>query len=163
MRLFLKEPVFVFMEKGESVPKLSDSRQMPYPAEHIFDVILDVAAYPQILPFIQTVHILSKAPQQISARVTAGVPPLHFSYSCLIEYRRADYITITSTDRPFKRLDARWQFRPTDDGATMVHYQLDSRFASPVMEATAGLIFAQQLHQSIRAFERAVAQRAAAG
>ena len=156
---FIRGTIFNLYERADKVPKLSDSRQMPYPADHIFDVILDVAAYPQILPFIRNVQILSSASEQISARVKVGIPPLHFSYSCQIAYRRADYITITSTDRPFKRLQARWQFTPSEAHATLVHYDLDSCFASPLMEATAGRIFAQQLQQSIRAFEVAVKQR----
>ena len=54
---------------------------------------------------------------------------------------------------PFKKLNALWQFKALSEERTEITYFLDSQFKNPLMEMTAGAIFASQLNQSISAFE----------
>lgn len=135
------------------MPKHANSRILPYSAARIYTVVMDVEHYPNVLPFIRRVVILEQREGEVTAEVTVGVPPLVFSYRCRIIHRPHESIEIEGISGPFAHLRASWKFTEREDGNTRVDYALDSAFRSPLMEATAGKLFARQLDQSIAAFE----------
>ena len=135
------------------MPKINGQKIVPHSAEKIFNVVIDVKNYPNVLPFIQKINILSKNENKITARVFVGFSQLRFSYECEIISEPFKSIIITSNKSPFKHLKAEWFFEELESDLTQVHYKLNSEFRSYLMEATGGYIFAQQLQRSILAFE----------
>jgi ribosome-associated toxin RatA of RatAB toxin-antitoxin module len=134
------------------MPKISNSKTASFSAEKIFGIVIDVESYPRHLDFIQRIDILEKSDALIKARVFVGLPVLTFSYDCLIEYKEPEYVKVRLISGPFKKLYAEWFFNPLSDDSCEIHYALDSEFKNPIMEMTAGAIFAKQLNQSIKAF-----------
>lgn len=135
------------------MPKINGKKILPYNAEKIFNVVIDIENYANVLPFVQKIDVLEKTDDKISARVYVGVSQFRFSYDCDIKFESYKSIIISSYTKPFKYLRAAWSFEKLDPENTQVHYKLDSEFKSPLMEATGGYVFAQQLQRSIRAFE----------
>ena len=135
------------------MPKVSNKRTVNYPINDIFHAVLDVEAYPKALAFVREVKILNRQEEEVMARVFVGLPALNFSYDCRITYQTPEHIDIVMIKGPFKRLNASWQFKSLNAKQTEILYSLDSKFSNPLMEMTAGAIFASQLNQSINAFE----------
>ena len=135
------------------MPKASHTRVVPFAAEKVFQAVLDIKAYPRILPFIRSVQIIARSEASLVARVSVGLPLLRFSYDCRIDYTASESIHVTLLSGPFKKLSARWQFTPESADSCRVAYELDSEFSNPIMEKTAGMIFASQIHDSLTRFE----------
>lgn len=135
------------------MPQVTGQKVLPYPAKKIFNVVIDIETYPSVLNFIRSISILEKKKSFIKALVKVGFAPLDFSYDCDITYEEYSKIDIKSINGPFEYLEASWRFKEITNHETQVDYSLNSKFKSRFMEMTGGLIFAQQLHQSIDAFE----------
>lgn len=135
------------------MPKIKNSKIIHYNAKSLYNVVSDIARYPEILKYIQSVRILKQSKQDIQAEVTVGVGPLHFSYECTVLLQPSKQIDVVATSGPFKHLTAQWVFTPLSKNSTKIDYSLDSQFNSALMELTAGAIFSQQLHYSVSAFE----------
>jgi ribosome-associated toxin RatA of RatAB toxin-antitoxin module len=135
------------------MPTLHSSKIISYSADDIYRIVADIEQYPKMLNYIKSVRILAKNENQMTAEVNVGVGLIQFSYECDITLAPPNRIDIVSTKKPFKRLAASWQFFPLSPTSTKVDYALDSQFASGLMERTAGIMLAQQLHYSLSAFE----------
>lgn len=135
------------------MPQVKGEKILPYAPEKIFGVVMDIENYPKVLSFIRNVEIVQRNNTETIARVFVGFKPLEFSYMCKITSIPFSHISITATDGPFKHLKANWNFEEIGENKTKVSYELNSQFKSRMMEVTGGMIFAQQLHQSIKAFE----------
>ena len=135
------------------MPCLRNSKILPYSANAMYRTVADVEAYPDVLRYIQSLTIMRQTENVLSTLVKVGIGKLAFSYECDITLIPEQQINIVGTSGPFKHLTAQWVFTPIDEYHCRVDYNLDSQFRSPLMEKTAGLIFAQQLNYSIAAFE----------
>ncbi|MDG1286909.1 MAG: type II toxin-antitoxin system RatA family toxin [Rickettsiales bacterium] len=135
------------------MPKVSNKRTVNSPIADIFHAVLDVESYPKVLAFVREVKVLARTEGELTARVFVGLPALNFSYDCQITHATPELIEIVMIKGPFKRLNASWKFASLSEKQTEITYSLDSQFSNPLMEMTAGAIFASQLNQSIRAFE----------
>ncbi len=114
---------------------------------------MDVESYSQVLSFVRKVAVLEKAERYIIARVSVGLPLLNFSYDCRIEYEKDRLVRVKLISGPFKHMNALWTFEANAHHETKVVYSLDTEFKNPLMERTAGALFASQIHYSIQAFE----------
>lgn len=135
------------------MPSIHSSKIISCSAEAMYQVVADVERYPEMLNYIKSVRILETKGNHVTAEVSVGVGLIQFSYECAITLTPPHRIDIVSTKKPFKSLVASWKFTPLDPTSTKVDYALDSRFASALMERTAGMMLAQQLHYSLKAFE----------
>lgn len=135
------------------MPKHTAKRIVPYNQERIFNTMMDVEAYPRILPFIRSLKILERYDDYLTARVAVGAGPLVFTYSCKIIPTAHDSIEVDMIKGPFKRLYAKWTFTAMSENETEVSCFLDSAFHSPMMEMAGGKIFAHQFQHAIQVFE----------
>lgn len=134
------------------MPQLSETRLLPYPAARIFALVMDVERYPDILRHVRAVQIVERGSSHLVAEVVVAAGPLSFSYHCRIDFVSPLSIDIHALSGPFRRMMAHWRFMEEDE-QTRVEYALDAQFDSAWMEAIAGRMFAQQLHQAMDAFE----------
>ena len=135
------------------MPSIHSSKIVSCSADGIYRVVADIEQYPTMLNYIKSVRILAKGENHLTAEVSVGVGLIQFSYECDIALTPPQRIDIVSTKKPFKSLVASWQFTPLSPTSTKIDYALDSQFASGLMERTAGMMLAQQLHYSLKAFE----------
>lgn len=135
------------------MPEVSSSRIVDYSAEKIFHAVMDIGSYPQTLSYIRSVKVLRIKDNITDACVQVGLPLLNFSYDCRITSMPFTRIDVKLLSGPFRKLDASWQFKALSETQTQVTYALDALFANPIMEMTAGALFASQIHHSISAFE----------
>jgi ribosome-associated toxin RatA of RatAB toxin-antitoxin module len=135
------------------MPEIASERIVPFAVEKIFQAVMDIESYPRTLSFVRKMTILEKDESFIIARVSVGLPMLNFCYDCRIEPEQNRSVKVTLISGPFRRMNALWTFEALGPEQTKVVYALDTEFKNPLMEMTAGALFASQIHQSIRAFE----------
>jgi len=136
------------------MPTLKERINLSYPVGKVFDVALDIKHYPRILPYIKSVRILEKSEGHITAAIALGLSFINFTYRCEITYKQNEFITVTSKERLFKKFSARCIFEKTGHNETMITYELDARFASPVFEMLAKVIMPYQAKATLRTFKR---------
>ncbi|MCO8145943.1 type II toxin-antitoxin system RatA family toxin [Rhodovulum tesquicola] len=140
------------------MPRHSENREMPYSAQQMYDLVADVAAYPEFLPWTAAArirrrtdfgdHELMEADLVISfkvfrerfgSRVTLW-PSLH----------RIDTVYL---DGPFKYLKSYWHFEEIAEGRCKVEFFVDFEFKNRVLQGVIGVVFNEAMLRIVRAFE----------
>jgi len=130
---------------------------MPYTPEQMFDLVADVARYPEFLPWNAAArvrsdedmgdHRLLLADLVISFKVfreTFGSEVKLFEAGKRIETR---YL-----EGPFKYMESAWVFHPAEGGCE-IEFFVDFEIKNPILGAAIGTMFTEAMKRIMGAFE----------
>lgn len=142
------------------MPKFETTRRVAYSAQQMFDIVADVARYPEFLPLCEALHVESRQDlgetTVIVASMTVGYKAIHETFRTRVTLRPSEpSILVEYLDGPFRRLENRWSFRPAGSGSD-VHFFIDYEFRSPVL----GLLMGAMFDKAFRRFSAAFEERA---
>jgi coenzyme Q-binding protein COQ10 len=131
---------------------------MHHSAQQMYDLIADVAAYPQFLPWCSGARIRSRSAQGDTEVIDAD---LVISFKVFRErfgsrvtlHPQENRIEVEYLDGPFRYLNNNWTFTPLDDGRCEVDFFVDFEFKSAVLQAVIGVVFNEAMRRIVRAFE----------
>jgi coenzyme Q-binding protein COQ10 len=131
---------------------------LPYAPEQLLDLVGDVDAYPQFVPWIQTMRTWNKREtaagvSELDAEVSVGFSFLKERFSTHVrrDANRRE-ITVGLISGPFKRLRNHWRFAPHPTGA-QVHFDIDFEFKSRLLDALLAANFHLAVDRLIACFE----------
>ena len=120
---------------ARSVVAMTAVRRMafvPFSAEQMFDLVNDVVAYPNFLPWCAGSEILSQDTARMRARLRLKKGPLDASFTTDNRLEAGRRINLSLVDGPFSRLHGQWQFEPAD-GGSMVRLELEFEFSGKLL------------------------------
>lgn len=131
------------------------SAQVPYSAAQMYQLVTDVAAYPEFLPWCSDTQILQTGERALTARVTLALGKLHQSFITrnVMEPQRRVFIELVKG--PFKHLTGEWQFESLPSGCR-VSLDMSFEFKSRLIRMALGGPF----HHVANSFMDAFIQRA---
>lgn len=132
------------------------SALLPYSAQALFDMVNDVASYPQFLPWCSASEVLVQTPTQMRASMTvgkAGLSQRFVTSNTLIPGQR---IEMKLEEGPFRQLQGIWEFKALTDQACKISLDLTFDYAGPLVKVTLGPLFNHAANTLVDAFcERA--------
>ena len=140
------------------MPRHSETRDLPYTPEQLFELVADVARYDEFLPWVVAVRVRSSSEAETVADLVVGFNAFKERFTSRVLKERPRKICVDYVEGPLKYLHNEWTFEPAADGGTEVHFSVDFAFKSRLFESLAGAMFDRALRRMISAFE----QRAAA-
>jgi coenzyme Q-binding protein COQ10 len=131
---------------------------MPYSAQQMYDLVADVASYPQFLPWNSAARIRSITPQPDGSEVMDA--DLIISFKVFRERFTSRVVLNPATQRidteyldgPFKHMRSYWQFADTDGGCN-VEFFVDFEFKNAILQNLIGVVFNQAMQRIVKAFE----------
>ncbi len=90
--------------------RLERSALLEAPVALAFEVIADVASYPEFLPGCQAVKVLETSASGLVAEVSVAGRGIHESFVTANEHRPGEAIVMSLRDGPFERLEGEWLF-----------------------------------------------------
>ena len=143
------------------MPTHSETRRLPYTAQQMYDLVADVARYPEFLPWTAAARIRSVTEEGDKAVMLAD---LVISFKVFRErfgsrvtlYPEARKIDTEYLDGPFKYMISNWAFADAETGSD-VHFHVDFEFRNRLLQTTATLFFNDAMQRVVRAFERRAA------
>ena len=132
----------------------SEQRVLPFSAAQMFDLILDVAKYPEFLPWCAATRVKSKDDGdsgQMVADMAVGFKLMQERYTSRITFERPGHIHVTDLGGPFKRLETDWVFIERADGCE-IDFNIDFVFRSVLLEKVMGGVFTDATHKMMQAF-----------
>ncbi|MCJ8159807.1 type II toxin-antitoxin system RatA family toxin [Sphingomonas sp. LaA6.9] len=135
------------------MPRHSETRNLPYSPEQMFDLVGDVARYGEFLPWVSAVRVRSNSDTEMVADLIVGFSALRESFTSRVKKQRPERIEVDYLDGPLKHLHNHWGFRPDGKGGTLVDFSVDFAFRSAIFERLAGQMFDRALRKMIGAFE----------
>ena len=139
------------------MPSHSETRTLPYSADQMYDVVADVASYPEFLPWTAAARIKSR---EQKGDVEVMIADLVISFKVFRErftskvdmFASERRIETQYLDGPVKHLRSTWRFEDVDDGCK-VSFDVDFEFKSRLLQGAAGLFFHEAMQRVVRAFE----------
>jgi coenzyme Q-binding protein COQ10 len=130
---------------------------MPYTAQQMYDLIADVNAYPQFLPWCAASRIRKRTEHNETEVIDAD---LVISFKVFRErfgsritlYPAEQRIDVEYLDGPFKYLNNNWKFDEHEDGC-IVDFFVDFEFKSKILQSIIGVVFGEAMQRIVRAFE----------
>jgi len=131
----------------------SETRIVPYPAELMYAVVSDVEKYPQYLPWVQALRILSRRENGLTAEMAVGYGALRERYTSDVRLDpKIHRIDVAQIKGPFKTLENHWQFTPRGEGCE-VTFSILFEFKSRLLHSLAGDKFEKVMLKMADAFE----------
>ena len=128
------------------------SALLPYPAQALYDLVNDVASYPQFLPWCSSAEILESTEvlMHASLGVAKGGLSQHFvTRNTLVP---GQSIEMNLEEGPFTKLHGLWVFKPLGDKACKISLDMTFDYAGAIVKATLGPLFNQAANTLVDAF-----------
>jgi coenzyme Q-binding protein COQ10 len=135
------------------MPRHSETRNLPYTPEQLFELVADVKSYKDFLPWVAAVRIRSDSPSLMIADLVVGFGALKETFTSRVEKQWPTSIRTDYIEGPLKYLHNTWNFRPDGKGGTDLDFCVDFAFKSRIFETLAGQMFDRALRRMIQAFE----------
>jgi coenzyme Q-binding protein COQ10 len=130
-----------------------ETRQVPYPAELMYAVVSDVEKYPQFLPWVLALRILSRRENGLTAEMAVGYGALRERYTSDVKLDPAiRRIDVSQIKGPFKTLENHWQFTPQGEGCEIA-FSILFEFKNRLLHSVAGAKFEKVMLKMADAFE----------
>ena len=120
--------------------------------KEIFDLVTDVASYPEFLPWVSAIRVRSDEEAEMLADMIVGFKALRETFSSRVIKTPKSAIVVDYLDGPMKHLHNAWSFEPLADGGSIVDFTVDFSFRNRVFEALAGQFFDSALRKMTTAF-----------
>lgn len=131
---------------------------MPYTAQQMYDLVADVARYPEFLPWTAAARIRSRTPMPDGSEVMDADLVISFKVfretfgSQVVLWPVSRTIDTRYLDGPFKHMISSWRFTEAAPGC-LVDFDVDFEFRNVILQGIIGVVFNQAMQQVVRAFE----------
>lgn len=135
------------------MPGIRETRTLPYSAEQMFDLVADVAHYPDFLPWVIATRVLSDSDTEMIADMLVGFKALREKFTSRVVKQRPERLEVVYVDGPMRDLDNVWRFRPLPGGGCEIDFCVDFAFKNKMFEMLAGQYFDRAFRKMVAAFE----------
>ena len=143
------------------MPHHQDSRDLPYTARQMFDLVADVESYPKFLPWNSAARIRSRSARPDGAEEIAADLVISFKVfrekfgSRVVLWPQAEPLRIDTEylDGPFRHLRSGWTFIDRPEGGCRIEFFVDFEFRNLILQKLIGAVFNEAMHRIVRAFE----------
>lgn len=128
---------------------------MPYKAEAINQIILDVERYPEFLPWCSSAKIILKEEDYFIAELSILFKGFAEQYkSRIIPNRKNDIysIEVEAISGPFKFLKNNWKIKSINDKSE-VDFYISFQLKSKILDMVIGTVFSIAVEKMMNAFE----------
>ena len=144
------------------MPEHSETKFLPYSAQQMYDLVADVANYPNFLPWTAAARVRSVTDkgdhQEMLADLVISFKVFRERFgSRVLLWPEKMQIDTAYLDGPFKHLESQWNFKDVDGGCE-VAFKVDFEFKSRLLRGAAGMFFNEAMQRVVRSFERRAAE-----
>lgn len=143
------------------MPKTSDSKILPYSAQQMYDLVADIAKYPEFIPWCAAARIRSRKPitagdrvgEEVAADLVVAFKVFRERFGSRVQLWPDRHEIITDyLDGPFRHMHSTWHFSDVEGGCR-VDFHVDFEFKNFVLQKMIGLVFQEAMDRIVRAFE----------
>jgi coenzyme Q-binding protein COQ10 len=135
-----------------------ETRTLVHPAALMYAVVSDVEKYPEFLPWVVALRVLSRREGGLTAEMAVGYGGLRERYTSDVTLDPVQHrIDVVQTKGPFKTLENHWRFTPLKDESggegCEVEFSIAFEFKSRLLHGVAGHAFEKVMLTMADAFE----------
>ncbi len=140
------------------MPLISRQSLVMYSPAEMYNLVNDINAYPEFLPWCKSSHIISQTEDMIEASVEIAKGSLNKSFTTRNLLQANKMIEMKLLEGPFKHLEGYWRFKPLKDpSACKITLDLEFEFNNKLVALAVGPIFSKIANTMVDSFcKRAV-------
>ena len=136
----------------------AEIKYLPYTAKEMFDLVADISAYPEFLPWCAAARVRKEMQKgevkQIEADLVISFKVFREKFGSRVLLDTSNYVIETDyIDGPFRYMHSVWSFENCEEGCE-VKFDVDFEFKNAVLQSIIGLVFNDAMQRIVRAFER---------
>ena len=145
------------------MPRHSETKHLPHRAIQMYDLVADVARYPEFLPWTAAARIKSRdaieGGEVMEADLVISFKVFRERFGSRITLLPGQQTILTEyVDGPFRHLKSVWRFRDVPEGGCEVAFEVDFEFRKAILAGVIGLVFNEAMSRVVRAFEARAAK-----
>lgn len=134
----------------------TEKRLLPYSAEQVYALVVDIEKYPEFLPWCRAARILSHKGNSFLGELVISFNHLTERYTSLVSPTPPlkDYpgrIEVSLVDGPFRHLSNHWLIVPQPTGCE-IELALEFEFKSKLLDKMLGGMFGRACEKMVGAF-----------
>lgn len=118
----------------------------------MFDLVNDVARYPEFLPWCTSGEVLSGSSDEITARLEISGVGIRQQFTTRNHLRRPYSMSLSLVDGPFRSLEGAWQFTQLGESGCKVALSLEFEVSSGLMNLALEKLFDAAAERLVDAF-----------
>lgn len=122
------------------------------PAEKMFDLVDDIEAYPEFLPWCRSSRILCRKAEFVEAELQIAKSGFNKSFSTRNTLLTPKEIRMSLLEGPFSRLEGVWSFTALRDDASKISLDLEFEMSGALANLAFGAFFNQICNTLVSAF-----------
>lgn len=135
------------------MPSIRQQRDLPYSAKAMYDLVADVEAYPEFLPWVSAIRVRRRTPTELLVDMVVGFKGITERFTSRVMLNPPGEIVVTYVDGPLRELNNSWRFLERGAQACTIAFAVDFRFRSRVFELLAGQYVDRAFNKMVAAFE----------
>ncbi|MEH6575944.1 MAG: type II toxin-antitoxin system RatA family toxin [Amphritea sp.] len=121
-------------------------------AEQMFDLVNDVASYPQFLPWCSGSTIIESSDEVMQASLKVAKGGFKYSFTTRNDLTRPTEIRMSLVEGPFSSLSGVWTFKALSDEACKVSLSLQFGFSGKLTSFAMSKVFNQMAATMVDSF-----------
>jgi ribosome-associated toxin RatA of RatAB toxin-antitoxin module len=128
------------------------SALVKFSAKQMFELVNDIEAYPQFLPWCSGSRILKREECFVEAELLIAKGGFNKSFSTRNKIDQGGRITVSLLNGPFSRLEGVWDFMPLREDASKISLDLEFEMSGVLANLAFGAVFNQICNTMVSSF-----------
>ncbi len=120
----------------------------------MYDLVADVAKYPDFLPWCLATRVRSVENGLMIADMVIGFKMIREKYTSEVTLDSDKEVKIVYKNGPFKYLNSHWKFDEDAEGGCTIDFFVDFEFRSALLQKVMGAVFNEAVQLMMSAFEK---------
>jgi coenzyme Q-binding protein COQ10 len=135
------------------MPTHAERQIIPYRPDQLFDLVADVAKYPEFLPWCVATRVRHRTEHELLADMTIGFGPFRETFATRDTLERPHLVRVRYESGPFRYLNNQWEFLPHARGTELAFF-VDFEFRSRILQSAIGVVFNEAVRRMVNAFQK---------
>ncbi|HFD92165.1 MAG TPA: type II toxin-antitoxin system RatA family toxin [Gammaproteobacteria bacterium] len=134
------------------MPVVSKSAIVPHTAAQMYELVDDIPAYPQFLPWCKGTRVWHRDEDEVKASIELARGGIQKTFTTLNRLQKDKMIEMRLVEGPFRRLEGFWRFDALDETSCKVSLDMEYEFSSTLLKLSIGPVFNQITNTLLDAF-----------
>jgi ribosome-associated toxin RatA of RatAB toxin-antitoxin module len=132
--------------------RVQKSALVKFSAQKMFDLVDNIEAYPEFLPWCGSSRIIRRTTEIVEAELVIAKAGFHKSFTTRNRLDSGGRIYMSLLEGPFSSLEGVWDFIPLRDDASKISLDLEFEMSGKLAALAFGAVFNQICNTMVRSF-----------
>lgn len=134
------------------------SALVKFSAQQMFDLVDNIEAYPEFLPWCSGSRIISRTEEIVEAELSIAKGGFHKSFATRNRLDNGGRIYMSLLNGPFSSLEGVWDFMPLREDASKISLDLEFEMSGKLAVLAFGAVFNQICNTMVSSFTQRAKQ-----